>query len=841
MGSHYMIELVFYEILLPSQSERNESPASLIVEDVSTYLEARRKISSLLDEKNGDTLKIEVHDKRFWSWFKDLKRIGDPLIRVRRFSPKRDLEDKWQCTLPTDLSAEDVVRMNLLSLSPPQGESVVDHIFRSLLGDVWIQEGGTADHVAEVLKYTIEDNSECRGDTTESSWLAQKKKNATHDWKRKASKEYVASFYAAYNEASNETCKILSAGLYAAGINKHAKRDGVAPYGYEVLSDLIAKRSYSLLEVDEILSIAGSLGRIEKDLADVKQRGEEICGPYIRRYWKSRLHDANRQNKGRISDLLQVLPGHTKWELEALSRYLKGSSETPVLTPQEDRLLDNKFGAKPGGREQLKKLRANLVLPCLPTSPEPGWKEKPRFDAWREWLVNEYLPFKAALDQQGSPVGEDILEEVLEEVESRATDFSDWMISQYSSLMHDGSDMVTSVSNRVTELIESGQRVVWLIWDNLPAHHASKLAEEANGHGLHLEKPPEWKLAVLPSLTRTSLPALLSGVCNDEVEAGNEEEYRRIVQDSFRGKSIGYENSLRNLESFLRRDLDLYALHYRAYDELLHKPDYKLEDKRARMLSNKRDTVLRRFSEAFKRMPSDRKVSLIVSSDHGSTRLAGLASQIQVPREIEEHESLGSRVLRLADYTDTTESYFDSQVSTVLDPKYFSLKDPFVIARGFSTWSLPRKGSGYVHGGALPEEVVTPLLTFKTERVEYSSLTLRVKQGGLVRGESRQIELQLSNGNDAEVGPVHLEISIRDRLVDSRRIDKLPAQSSVLIPFDMQLEPYDEIEDGSVEVSVEMAAEYLGRVENQEIGLSVPASERAVDSQTGQNLDSFFE
>jgi hypothetical protein len=535
--------------------------------------------------------------------------------------------------------------------------------------------------------------------------------------------------------------------------------------------------------------------------------------------------------------LLQVLPGHTKWELEALSKYLEESSSTPVLTSEEDRLLDNKFGAKPGGRKLLKKLRSNAVLPCFPTRPEAEWQETPRFEMWHDWLVDEYLPFKAALDQQGSPVGRDILDEV----ESRATDFSDWMVSQYSNLMHEGDDMITSISGRVTELIESGQRVIWLVWDNFPAYHASKLAEEATGYDLHLRRSPEWKLAMLPSLTRTSLPALLSGVCNDEVEAKNEKEYRRIVQDSFRGKNVDYENSLRNLNSFLCKDLDLYVLHYRAYDELLHKADHNLEDQRARMLKEKRGTVLRRFSEAMKKMPADRKVSLIVSSDHGSTRLPSSARKIPVPRELEDYESLGSRVLRLEDYDDKTPSYFDPDVSTILDPENFSLKTPFVIARGFSTWSMPRKGSGYVHGGSLPEEAVTPLLTFKTERVEYVPLTLRVKQGELVRGESRRVELQLSNGNDTEIGPIHLEIAIAGRLVESCRIDKVPIQSGVAITPSVRLESHDEIRDGSVEVKVDLAAEYLGRAEHQEIGLSVPASERAVDSQTGQNLDSFFE
>jgi hypothetical protein len=99
----------------------------------------------------------------------------------------------------------------------------------------------------------------------------------------------------------------------------------------------------------------------------------------------------------------------------------------------------------------------------------------------------------------------------------------------------------------------------------------------------------------------------------------------------------------------------------------------------------------------------------------------------------------------------------------------------------------------------------------------------------------------LSNGNDTEIGPIHLEIAIAGRLVESCRIDKVPIQSGVAITPSVRLESHDEIRDGSVEVKVDLAAEYLGRAEHQEIGLSVPASERAVDSQTGQNLDSFFE
>ena len=813
-----------------------EDSAVLRVSDTDSYLRARIRIADHLKTAStaASPLKIYILKERYRSWFADLQGIGQPFVAVSEESLRRRIEEAWKTTLPSSLSSEELRALDLEKLPPPRpGLSVSHHILKHKLGKAWRESTAGPAHAVQLLHDDLAKPGGDRLEEKEGTWLSLERRKIVNEWKAAAPKTW-RPFYRSYDDDRGVTLRAVCVALYLMSLGAEERYDQSIIKEYLYDHPLPALNEEKLVRLSAAIKHAGDREQLER----LTEAGRRPTSVYLLRYWKTKLNGLERDLLF-LDGALELLPGQTAEEVQALEQLLdeSGVGFSEPLTQAQYEALHQRFGALIGTADVLDRLAAQ-VLPDLPSEPDQAWREAPSLDPWIPWLLNEYLPYRTAIDRLCNRVSPD----QLAELERRATCFSDWYCRHYSHMLHEGRDLVTTVGRKVAEHLEHGERVVWLIWDNLPAEHTAGLLKILQTQDFHPAQETTWKLALLPSVTRISFSASLSGLRPDESEAVSSNDYSALITQQFPRYHTIYRNSLSNMESVLRKPNDLYVFHYRQHDTVLHTSESQLEDTRKNVLDMHSRNVAEQLARAFLQMPADRPISLVISTDHGSTLLPQqIARSIPMPRGAELVEEHSSRAVVIGpSFDETGTAAYDPEACTYLDPATFGLSAPVLLARGFRSWSRTRRGSGYVHGGALPEEVLVPLLLLKKEQRSFEPLTVDLAQGKLRRSELGEVTLRITNKNDFVVDHVDLHLTYEGRRLLTKGLPRLPANTSIVTNVGVRIEPQDSIRNGQVELKGTVSAQLLGRIERMSIRIVVPASERAVHSRTNEDLDEFF-
>ena len=817
---------------------RREGFAGVCVRDTDSYLRARARIADHLRNRITDQaalpLQVYVQGERYRAWFADLRSIGSSLITIHEESIRRLLEDTWNTTLPAALLLDEILALNLEALPPPRG-NVTEHILLHKLGKAWANHAPGPSHAIQLLCDELERlRGTTRFDVDNFPWLASQRQQQAKKWETIAPKAWHP-FYQNYSNDAQHTLGALCTALYLTSVAKEDRYDRL------ILKEYLYDYPLSTLDEEALTRFALEIKHTgdRQHLELLSEAGRKHASVYLLRFWKTKL---NGLEKGRtfIDNALAELPGHAAEEVQALEQLLDESEASVAipLTQAQHEALRQRYGALTDASEVLDRL-ALQVLPNPPSEPDPAWMETSSLDVWLPWLLHEYLPYRAAADRLSGSVPFDNLTKLA----AQAVQFSDWFCEKYAHMLHEGRDLITTIGREVAARLKKGERVIWLIWDNLPAHHTTSILKVLQIHGFHLTQEIDWKLALLPSVTKISFAASLSGLRPDESEAISSDDYSALVAQQFSRYHTVYRNSLRDLAAVLRKPKDLYVFHYRQHDKILHMAESQLEDTRENLLDMYTRRVAEQLAEAFSQMPADRVVSLIISTDHGSTRLPErFARSTPMPTGAELVEEHSSRAVVIQEgFDENAKAAYDPDVCTYLDPAAFGLTAPVLLTRGFRVWSKARRGSGYVHGGALPEEVLVPLLRLEQEQRTFQPLSVDVARGTLRRSELGEVSLRITNKNEYAVEQIDFHLLYEGRRLLTDNLQRLPANTSTEIIIRVRIEPQDPIRNDQVEVSGTVSAQVLGRIERYPVRVAIPASERAIRSRANEELDDFFD
>lgn len=818
-------------------SPLKEDFKGLFVRDTESYLRARFQIADHLQNADSATIPLQIYiqGERYRGWFADLKGIGEPWVIVREESIRRRLEAEWNTLLPASLSTKEILSLELNNLPPlAPGGHLPDHILENKLGTSWSSKDAGSDHALQLLYDGLSRRRDIRHDEDNLSWLSAQRRKKVETWKTAAPKTW-RPFYQSYGSDVQSTMHAICTALYLTA------QVVVERYDRLILKEYLYDYPLSELDEEKLIRLSAEIRRTGDDeqLELLVETGRRDASEYLLRFWKTKLNGIARGPLF-ISKALEVLPGHSSEEVLAVEQLLeeaRGIHNEPIPQSQYD-TLHERFFALSGTPDVLDRIAIH-VLPAPPTDPDPTWMKSRTLDVWLPWLLHKYLPYRTAIDRLHGSVSAD----KLETLEAQAIQFSDWFCGEYPRMLREGRDLVTTVGREVAARLDREERVVWVVWDNLPAHQTTNLLKSLRTQDFHPAQETTWKLALLPSVTKISFSASLSGLRPAESEAVSSNEYSSHVAQQFPRYQTVYRNSLRELKAVLREPKDLYVFHYGQHDKVLHTPSSQLEDTRENVLDMHMQRVVKQLSEAFLQMPTDRPVSLVISTDHGSTRLPEqVARYIPMPIDAELVEEHSSRAVVIGPgFNETEEAAYDPTVCTYLDAVSFGLAAPVLLARGFCTWSKPRRGSGFVHGGALPEEVLVPLLLLQQEQLSFESLAVGLARGELRRNELGEITLRITNKNEYAVENVDLHLSFGGRLLQAQSLRHMSANTSADVPIFIRIEPHDLIQNGQVEVKGTIAAKVLGRIEKATVRTLIPASERAVHSKVNEDLDDFFE
>ena len=775
------------------------------VRDASSYLEARRAIAEALIDAGRRPLRIAVYGSRMQSWFQDLGSM--PGVMVRPDGLRVHLEMKWGQPLPPGLSVSEVRALDLEDATVSPGDDIKAALIEHALGRVWAVADPSPTHLAELILAVpavsttpwLRDALDCRLDAWEQGHLA-----------------------AAYRERRAAPAAFRHAVL---------SRAAAQVLGAPAPEALRAHSADAGLDAEAVrLSVRVVLGSSLRDAAVRAGMGE--LGPALLAYWLGKLASCS----GTLAEAGATLPGVSVQEVVAL--VATADSPDSALTDRRLRASDlralrDTFGGVDGSAQPLARLAARVV-PEPPSDPDPAWAKTTRLESWRDWLA-AYLPYRSALDRLGASPGD------LAALGRQAEAFSDWFTRQYPILLRDGDDLVTSVHRTVRDLLERGERVLWIVWDNLPAHHADAVVKQFTEAGLSLSADIEWRLSLLPSVTAVSFPALLAGRLTKPGEGVGDERRTRLLKGAFPGRSIQFRNTMRDVERLATDPADLSVVHFTSYDALLHKSEHELDDDREVILALARETLTGRLAGVLRSFPIDRPVRLVVTSDHGSTRLPPEVATV-VPRpdgahtldKVEEDEAYSSRAIRVSSGTPSSDD-----VCACLDVSDTGLDGPVLLARGFRSWSTLRRGGGYVHGGALPEEVLVPLIVMGREAIAVEPLGLALTiPAALAIGTPGLLQITVRNPTVASALGVRVAIEVSGGARASAVLPTaLPTGAASTVDITFTPDAAD-VRDRQIDVWIVATATVLGREVESKAPASVPV-QSALRSQAADDLFEF--
>lgn len=840
-------EITLYEDDISFEDESNAN-SDLVVESSKDYLAARKAIRSAASQQTENPIKVHVRSQRCWNWFRDLRDIGSPSIVSDRDGLRHRLEEKWERPIPSDLTPQEIHRLDLLDISGPLSHQATrEYILERKLDEAWLQDPSVG-HIAELASNIISSSSafsnynpKSSSSINEDTWIGRQAKRIIHKWQREAGSR-IHVFYELFASHPQGACEMVAASLFALHLNRGDNRQVENRHGSRVWKDFAEGASSGQHDPNEWLEIARLLFEAEnlQVRRTLKEQGRGVLHDHLLAYWNTHLRslDSNTGKEITVGHLLDELPGKSLAELEALSRYVDESSEVFALSDTLREKLEKKFAAIEGGAEQVRSFAEQSLIPPPPPDPNEEWMQATSLAPWKDWLKQHYFPYKQAVDRNREAISEN----ATKDLERQAVMFSDWVTDKYKSISHKGESVTSEILGAVLKRLKSVDKLVWIIWDNLPIKDLSKIEKSARSEGFYKSEEEKWIISVLPSITEFAMPATLSGKLDNNISEKRSVKREEIINDSIPDSiEISYSKSIKDIEENIQKEKDLHVFHYQEYDRILHKRKHELEDRREKELGRNRRRVFERLSDFMSEISAEAGVSLVVSSDHGSTLLPQHSEQIPLPKEVQGDHCVANRAIEMPETEFEVDALFDSAVSTVLDPDDFALDRPYVIARGFRSFKRIRSDDGYIHGGALPEEVLTPLVVFEAEPSEYMSLEVREMDSNLRRGEIQNVQLKITNRNDASLSPVFVRLEKAGEIVENKKIDEISGNTSEMIDTRVRIKKNDNIKDGHIEMEVKLSAHYLGRVENQRVPVSVSASERAVDSRSGQGLDDFFD
>jgi hypothetical protein len=681
----------------------------------------------------GRALRIWARSRTHYAWLRDYAdQIGSP-ARFAEETARTVLADRWNVEIPDWLTDEDVVGAGLLAweVGGSTRAGFVDRFLVHVLGDPFGAATLDAANLAVVIAALVSERA--RAALRDSPLVSRCLQAKCRAWASAGGEGWAAELSGHLPERPRDVWHWLSAWAALHG------------YPEKVLDFVLPPPQAPLVR------------QIPPDALDglpLEPTAVEQATTQIARFFRE-ISGQVETSEGFL-EVVGCTSGRLEAEFQAVTDLLGAGGFSPAAA--DVRAVQEKFRACPGvtsGRMRSLIHRVRPERPVLP-GPDETWSAR----EWIRWTVEEYAPYRRWQVHNG------VHEADLEEVVAR---FSDWYIGEYEAIHRDaGSSLVHSLAELASEDRGDELSIVLLV-DCLPLTFAGLLDDALRQAGLS-RRSLEHRFAALPTATEFNKPQLLAGVW-EEPGGGYPAILRARAESDWGGRRAVYLPDLRALaEIDVPSEPAVLLLNLTDADERLHRDvereNTTHEEELGRLFARLAETVVR-LSEAWSGSKED--FGVYVVTDHGACRVLE-----------EERES------------------FDSEVTSRLFPDErhrFAVVDrghaddipgnlwafghrflrPFVaddrvyfIPRGHNTVRRPGKGGGYMHGGATPEEVIVPVLSYRLEKVAWKKPAVRIREPAIDRSSGRAVfyiqrvttlEIEIQNPNTAEIRIVRASVS----------------------------------------------------------------------------------
>jgi len=388
-----------------------------------------------------------------------------------------------------------------------------------------------------------------------------------------------------------------------------------------------------------------------------------------------------------------------------------------------------------------------------PTKPSAFNKENKNLESIVKWAVDEYLPYKFWLEKTRN---------INHEILSYGNEFSEYILHEYSQVSYHHPHFTHRFIFNYKELIAKTHIPILLVLDNFNYKFLDLLKYYFSKYKI-IPRKVEPYLALLPTETAMGKTAILSGHRN-KTENKTSVYSKMLVnqwQDYFPEHKITYVPKPGILNEYRISDKEFIVINYLAIDDELHKSSQKTAIEHRKSVAHITEHITELIAKFIHRNHLEEKSKIFFVSDHGSALITN-----EIKNEIDTNFFKGMSINPDHRYISLDEKkFYEIRMNKNISDAVFPIgkeisgdNKNYVIARGYNRFK-ELNDEFYVHGGALPEEIIVPAGYFAYSTRDSKPLILQ-----LIKNEYRlkikdTIILRIANPNDMPVKNIHILVS----------------------------------------------------------------------------------
>lgn len=565
-----------------------ESAGEIELVEPGDYPSIRVKIREAIH--NGEDIQVYVKHRACNNWFWDLQ--GHPAIIIINDDLCEQLKRKLRVqSLPKDLDAnsEWISQLNLLSLPTPLAR-VGDTwlwIVENKLGSEWIIQAPSFNHLGHLVNWYIALAKQS------PQVLEQKKIEIIKTWKSRAQGRLRLAYENFFDRDP-----------YQASLFLACWQNLSSCYGETILRWLTEENCYN--PNLEWLASELPLLRLPESISEKLSAKAEA-------YWNGEF----RQKTITISEALEKMSGLLSGELKAIRNFItKTHAMLNVFELEELRI---KFSNIEGVYKVVDGIASELPPP-LPKQPQEEWD----IQEWIDWARNQYIPYKKWLLDHNR---------ICEAVDSQSIMYEDWLFKNYPRFLQSFDLLIYGAFKCIQPLLEEGYVTLWVLIDNLPLFWFQTLSKALVENGFILSEKPEnplYLFSMLPSETSVSRTSSLLGQLPNQIESKDFKAYFSEQWQNRGASAVTISTSIDELSEQSAKGANLHLLIYTPLDSLAHLPDHEVDDRESE-IAFRLGSLAKRVSQILRDLTEIQKTRLVISSDHGSTKILPEAERLELP------------------------------------------------------------------------------------------------------------------------------------------------------------------------------------------------------------------
>jgi hypothetical protein len=695
---------------------------AFLVTDDKTFIESRKLILNYKMSNNQVKYKtIVANTSPYCSWFFDIENEID----FECILPSKTLQNKFKnVIIDKELEETDIVLLNLINETIEPTEI---SIINKYIGPFLLNTTNLKDVLFEITSFAIKPPKIF----LDSKYLHVK-------WSKyldmiECETDFIRALVSKIKERDKYFCKVINQLVYVSNSKKFLKE-----FMHDEMAYLQSNLKCSARDLEMFFTES-------KFATDINEQYEIK----IERSFKTVFQEDTTAFFKEKSNYKATLKAYLS-QVKSITE-----KEKEFIVSNYSNILDYEIEEKIKSR-----IKPDLTPPPL----VDGMSLPDKIDAWHNWAVEKFIPFKFYLDE--FPNDNDI-----ELVEEYANVYSDWLFGSYSDIIQSGIKTNYNITNKIHDEL-SDSRVIWLIIDGFPAFYKEILNSILKSHGINSIKE-NYNFAAIPTITEIGMPTQLGGVFPQS--SGYTSNKEEALKRAFKLKDVIFKNSIKYFGSALDSDFDLCCLHWHEIDEFMHKEDNHIDVRRIDEIKRLLNVRIKQIANVIK-ASTDNKIKLIISTDHGSTKCLTKGLTIKNSSLLEACKNNPKE--RCVELTKTlSKVHLDENETYYLKKEVSRNVNDWALARGYRYFG--RFDYGYRHGGLTPEETIVPFLICETAHYEILPIKITVVGDIVLRlGYTDIIKFVIKNDNDAVVDIKNIQI-VEDKnfnITINKKIDPLSSK-----------------------------------------------------------------